>query len=213
MQVSIDGQEYATLTTTGQTLEQLLNQVKTLLADSGRMIVGIVCDDELVSPDQLQQMLSKPAENFSRVEFQTAIPLEIARNSLDACDQYLSEITSTLDTIVDALRQARVQDAMNKMGPMFSRINETFQGTRGVLKLLKIDPQSVELSTGSAAGFLDGMIDHLKEIKHALETQDYIALADLLEYELDSRIKNWQQLIANLREHITEGGNNGDSAR
>jgi len=198
MLISIDGEEYSQLKTEGRTLGDLLKEVKATLAADGRMVVGIVCDGNMLSPDDLTASLQKSAETFSTIDFHSSKPEELARNSLEACRGNVDEIETLIDTVVAKLQKSEVQSAMNELGSLFGRLNDTYRGLQGIFQLMKIDPQSVELATGSAEKAMVGMVSQLKDIKTAIENHDYVQLADLFQYELKPALKQWYQIIDNL---------------
>jgi hypothetical protein len=198
MTISIDGQENKQLQLTGKTLGDVLGEVRRLLAESGRMIVGIVCDGEIVAPEMLDQKLTESAEGCCEIDFQTATPDELVRSSLATCKDFILAIRKDLGEVVNNLRQSRVKESMDKIGPIFTLLNQTHRGVFGVFKLLNLDPAGVEFEWGTAGQLLTGMVDQLQQIKQALVNNDYVQLADLLEYELGTTLERWEELIDTL---------------
>ncbi|MFA5866023.1 MAG: hypothetical protein WC975_15220 [Phycisphaerae bacterium] len=203
MVISIDGQKYSQTEVKDQTVGDLLVDIRASLADSGRMIVSIVCDGKVLEPDQISAVLQEAVEKYLEIDFQTAVPRQLARDSLEACREFLLDIEETVRQIVDHLRQAQVQEAMELMGPMFGRLNDSYRGLQGTFQLLKIDPESVELSAGNAGRFMTGLVEKLRQIKLALENKDYVGLTDLFEYELAPTISEWRELNNHLLENLS----------
>jgi hypothetical protein len=198
MVISIDGEEYPHLNNAGRTLGDLLKEVKASLAADGKMVVGILCDGNLLAPDTITTSLKQAVETFSTIEFQSSKPEDLARNSLDACRNNVGEIEGRIDSVVGKLQKSEVQSAMNELGLLFGCLNDTYRGLQGIFQLMKIDPQGVELSTGSAEKAMVGIVSQLKDIKAAIENHDYVQLADLFQYELGPTVKQWNQIIDNL---------------
>jgi hypothetical protein len=201
MQILVDGQERSVPETQGLTVGEVLVGIKSSLEGSGRMVVGITRDGELVAPEDLNGVLTEAVDKYSQIEFQTAEPVELAKNSLIACKEFLAQIEGTCREVTMYLHQAQIQSAMEQMGPMFTRLNDAFRGLQGTFQLLKIDPESVELASGHAGKFMTVLVNKLREIKSALENRDYVGLADLFEYELGPVIQEWQELV----DHLLEG--------
>ncbi|NLE30453.1 MAG: DUF348 domain-containing protein [Phycisphaerae bacterium] len=195
MTISIDGQEITQLETTGRTVGDILNEVRASLLDHGRMIVTIICDGQTVTPDQITETLAQPVEKYSSIDFQSADPNELLQNSLAACQEFMIAIRKDLAEVVDGFRQSRVQEAVKSMGPIFGLLNQMYQGVFGIFKLINRDPESVEFSWGTADQLFTGMVDQLRQIKQSLENNDYVQLADLLEYEMGTMLERWQELI------------------
>jgi len=204
MQIMVDGQERPQTDLKGRTIGDILLEIKRGVSTSGRIVVGIICDGEAVSPERIQDVLKETADRYGLIDFQTAQPKELARNSLLACREFLNDIEHGSRDIVADLQQSQVQTAMGRMGPMFSKLNDAYRGLQGTMQLLNIDPESVELSSGTAGKFMTALVDKLRNVKEALENQDYVSWADLFQYELDPAIVEWRQLVDHLLESLGE---------
>jgi len=204
MLITIDGQQVENFETSDCTIGDVLANVKNGLSGSGRMIVSIICDGQTLVPEKIETVLRQPATTFSQIDFQTAEPSELARNSLDACLDLLIDIEKNCASVVEFLQQAQVQEAMNLMNDLFFKLQSAFQGMEGIYKLLGIDPESVELASGNAQKFNADLIKKLQDVKLALENRDYVGLADLFQYELIPIVQQWQELINHLLETVSE---------
>lgn len=202
MAISIDGEEQSAVAAQGQTVGEVLARIKAALAGSGRMIVAIVCDGEPLAPDQIAGVLEEKAERYRDIDFQTAVPVELARTSLAASRAFVMDIARTSGQVVDEIHQSQLQEARVKIADMFGKLGGAFQGLQGTFQLMKIDPESVELASGSAKKFMTGLAGTLRQIRDALENQDYVGFADLLEYELTPALKEWEELVDQLLETL-----------
>ncbi len=203
MLITVDGQKYTDLDPQGRTVGDVLNRIRESLTGSGKMIVSILCDGQAISPEAIESALGDPVEKYLQIDFQTAEPTELARNSLDACLDLLADIEQSCGEVVGLLQQAHVQDAMGKMNDLFFKLQSAYQGLDGTFKLMKIDPESVEMSAGNAKKFREDLKCNLHEIKTALESRDYVSLADLFQYELTPAVRQWQDLIRQILDALS----------
>jgi hypothetical protein len=202
MYVKIDGVENTQIQTDDQTIGDIVMQARNVLDGSGRMIVGITCNGETITPEKINEIMSDSISNYQEVEFQTAFPIDLAKNSLYACREFLKDITDTLHQSIDKLHQSQIQEAMSLLGPMFGKLNDTYRGVMGTFQLMNIDPESIELANGNAKKFMNDLVRKLQEIKQSLENQDYVQLTDLFEYELLPVVTEWQKMIDNVSEFL-----------
>jgi F420-dependent methylenetetrahydromethanopterin dehydrogenase len=203
MFISVDGQKRPNVAAKGQTVGEVLDKVRESLAGSGRMIVGIVCDGQILDPEEITGVLKEHVDRYAEIDFQTAIPAELARTGLEASREFLADIEQTSVEVVDHLHQSQVQEARPKIADMFEKLGNAFRGLQGTFQLLGLDPESIELSSGDAKKFMLGLGGTLRQVRDALENQDYVAFADLLEYELAPALKEWQELIDHLLETLS----------
>lgn len=204
MLISIDGREHPELLSKGQTLEELLKAVKERVGSSGRMIVAIECDGEVLGPDQLDDALAGRTDAYRQIDFQSAVPAELARQALGATTSMLDEIRPLTGSVADQLNQSRIADAMKTMERLFGLWNDVYRGVYNTLKLLNIDPASIELSTGTAADQMGRLLEHLRGVKETLQNKDYVQLADIFSYELEPSIQEWKTMTDSLMEQVSE---------
>ncbi len=204
MLVSIDGEERAELISKGDTVQQVLDNAKATLAQSDRMIVRVECDGEGLTGDRIDAVLPQQADIYSKIDFQTAEPTELASEALHSTRQLLGEIEKTCDGVAELLSQSQVKKAMELMGKLFGYWNDAYHGIFNTMSLMGIDPESVEMSTGNAATTMNQVLEQLQDVKGSLENQDYTQLADLLAYELKPVAKEWLELVNSLLEKVQE---------
>ena len=207
MLISIDGEERSELVGEGRTLGEVLGDAKGLLHDSGRMIVGIECDGRVLTAQEVDRSLAEQADKYWQINFQTAVAAHLAQAALEAVRLCLDHIDEMSDEVSQLLSQSQIRSAMQQMGPLFGAWNDAYQGLFNTLTLLGVDPESVELPTGTAASLMGGLTEQLREVKSSLENQDYVQLADILSYELRPLAKDCRVIIDSLLERLTEEDN------
>lgn len=198
MLVSIDGEEYPELLGEGQTLGKLLDQAKALTKDGGKMIVAIECDGQVLVPDEMNASLAENAEKYWQINFQTAVPGQLASEVLVGAKQTLAQINTETEKVAERLNQSQVKEAMDILGKICMWWNDVYRGVFNTLQLLRIDPESIELANGTAAIAMSKLLERLRDVKVSLENQDYVQLADLLAYELSPLSKDWQAIVDTL---------------
>lgn len=203
MLVTIDGKEQPELNGEGQVLAEVLTNAKKSLEGSGRMVVAIECDGRNIPPEDIEKTLRAPATTYWQVNFVTTNPLKLAEDALNATSAILKEIEMLNTTTANLLSQSQVKDAMSAMGVLCSRWNEAYKGVYNVIRLLGLDPAAIELSTTTAEKVMGRLGEHLQQVKATLETQDYVQLADILNYELGPQVDDWRTIVNSLLERVT----------
>jgi len=204
MLISIDGQEYSEPAVQGQTLDELVKKVRASLADSGRMIVAIECDGQVLDADQVNNALAEQADRYGRVNFQTSAPGDLAGDALGAMKGLLDEAGTLTTSAAELLNQSQIKQSMQQIARLCACWNDVYRGVLNTLRLLAIDPAGIELSTGTAATTMAHLPDRLREVKTCLENQDYTQLADVLSYELGPSVNDWRGIVDSLLTRIDE---------
>ena len=202
VQITIDGQATDEIINGTQTLGQVLEKVKGILQNSGRMIIAIKCNEHILKPEEVESALGRSVEQYETIDFQTASPAQLARDALQASKELLEQTVQQVNKLVEYLQQSQIPQAMEQMGTTFQALNNIYQGINGCLQLLKVEPESIELSTINAARLFTKITGQLQDIKSALANRDYVQLADLLAYELVPTMNNCNELIDVLLSNI-----------
>ncbi len=200
MQIVVDGKIIA-VDPENKTLGDVLNSVQNKIKDTDRMVVSIKCNNKILNPEEIVNFLTTPADTFEYIEFQTANPRELAKDALLASKEMLETIKHQIDIVVEQLPSAPGR-AMEIIGEIFTQFNGAHQGIYGTIRLFKIDPESIELSTGSADKLFNNTIEKLTDIKQALTNKDTTILTDILQYELKPLIDVYTELVDSLLENV-----------
>ncbi|NLX03866.1 MAG: hypothetical protein GXY33_01850 [Phycisphaerae bacterium] len=206
MLISIDGEQQTEVTGEGRTLGEVLEAVRGHLAGSGRMIVSIECDGQVVPPEQVEQALGEQADKYWQIDFHTSAPAKLAGEALGATGELLNRVEELNELSAGMLTQGRVREAMEHLGQLFGAWNDVYRGVHNTLKLLGIDAESVETPSGNAGTAMNRLMEQLQGVKSALENQDFTQLADLLNYELAPLAKEWQGIVEALLERLADAG-------
>ncbi len=207
----IDGHTVDDIKEDCKTLGELLNLIKAALKGSGKMIIAIKCNEQVVKPEEVESALGKSLDEYEKIEFQTAWPAELARDALITSKELLKRTEQQINQLVENLQQSKIPQAMEQMGETFQQLNSAYQGIDGCLRLLNIDPESIELSTINADRLFKKVTGNLQEIKEALANRDYVQLADLLSYELIPTMATFDELIDILLTSIESDSKNDEN--
>ncbi len=206
MEIMIDGHSVNDIKEDCKTIGELVELIRSALKGSGKMIIAIKCNDQIVKPEEVENVLGKSLEEYDKIEFQTASPASLAQDALRASKEMLEGAKGQISKLIDNLQQSQIQEAMEQMGTTFQQLNNAYQGIDGCLRLLKIEPESIELSGINADRLFKKVTGNLQDIKEALSNRDYVQLADLLSYELMPTIDNFEELIDVLLHNIESEG-------
>lgn len=198
--ISVDGRETGIEISKFQNLEEIL----VTLVDGGALD-GRVVTDVLVNNESFSEIYPHQAEDIEASEIESLEVKSVPRAVM------AFDITNELDKVV------RLMDhGAKRVAELFRQADdaealEVYQDlldvTRDFLHMIGVLRQDVTSSNDTAFNAATAEVSALfSEMTEVLENEDWILLADLLEYEFIPAIARWKPVIAALRADIRETG-------
>ena len=204
MKLYIDGYDCACETGPTDTLDDILADVRRNSLRSRRAILGLTCDGIDVLGDALTDYLTTPVNEFERIDIQTGVPDALIAHAMREARDTLASAERDRSDVVELLGRGRTGDAIILLGKCLNQwfhINEAISKSLG---LIGIVPDAFEIDLAELASALDPIAGKLADVKSAVKSQDYVTLADILEYEFNEVIACWQAAIERLLEHSAQ---------
>lgn len=143
------------------------------------------------------QELMESMENIdpaADIVIETSNPRQLALEALEILPEFATHRIDTLTEVVDLLRTQKVQEAMDIFLPVIDDFKWLSLVISSLDSVLGLDLEVLELSDFVVAEKRDKMLDIYSEILDSLEMEDFILLADLLEYELKEELAYWEEI-------------------
>jgi len=191
----VDGHAHDCRPGPDETLDDVLELVRRGNQSSHRAILGLACDGIDILGDDLNSYLTAPARKFERIDVHTGMPDVLISHALAEAARILDVAESERAQVVDMFIKGKTGDGIILLGTCLSRwfqINEAISKSLGLIGVI---PGAFEVDLESLASALDPVSRKLGEIKSAVQSQDYVALADILEYEFNDVTNCWRKVI------------------
>lgn len=115
---------------------------------------------------------------------------------------FLPLIQEILDKVVSKLQTGNDKDAF-LYAEKFSRIVEfTFSIISTVADIYSLDYSDISFNNTNLKDYIADFNDMMNNVLDAFSNEDYISIADLLEYEIKDRIENIMNYIPEIEKHI-----------
>lgn len=197
MSVTIDDQPFAAeslgLRTVGQVLSHLRRR--------HRLVVNLKIDGHDPNLEQIESLYAQPLGQRT-VFIETVEPQQIANEVFDSVETLLDDAEALREQVVGHLQTGEHADALKKLGSCFTTWSHTLQSVEKVAKLLRVNLEEIHLDKGSLGKWLIEFSGQLGEIRSALESRDYVALSDILSYEVHDASDRWRQSLNAIRKSI-----------
>jgi hypothetical protein len=218
MQVLLDGNPLSVSN------PSLAGALATAAADAqrrGRIIVEVKADGVLLSGDKLGKPSNDPS-TIKELRLLSAEPRALVRHTiLEAVTEPRALVRHTILEAVTALESARTEQAaaaeLIQSGDPEQALGKlqaamiTWQTVRDVVEqsaaVLRIDLDSLALpGVDEGISFKTAtkdLLGHLKQMRTALDQQDWSALSDVVGYDLDAQVGVWKGLLVALSQHVS----------
>ena len=195
MKVSINGVEQEESEFTGDTLGAILESM--VVKTPGSYIRRMWLDDKEFPSDDKETLQKKPSDiDFLEVELSNLKDL-VATNLVNALD-YLKKLIPGFEQAADLFRAGNEQEA-NKYYlqildgiDWFSQVVSIIMNPdEGKLELLDADDENLQVRQ-------EKLTDLMNQMLEANKNQDWVLLADILEYEMTPFYKDWENILSKL---------------
>lgn len=194
--IIIDGQDTGIKVNNFTNLEELLVNVMEQNFLENRVVTDVLINDEAFSEIYPHQAEDIETNEISSVEIRSVPIDEMAMNISRELYKVVQIMSEGSRRVAELFRQADDSEALETYQDLLEVIRD-FLGMIGVLRS--------EFSLQDHQAFNDAVEEIsslLGEMTEVMENEDWILLADLLEYEFQPAVEKWKQVIHLIREDI-----------
>lgn len=194
--IVIDGRQSDLSIDNFANLEEIL--VKVMAEDTldNRIVTDVLVNEETFSEIYPHQAEDIDRRDIRSVEIRTVGVNEMATNIARELYKVVQVMSEGSRRVASLFRQADDGEALELLQDLLD-VTRDFMSMVGVLR------NEFSLNTSAEFGAnveqISGLLGEMAEV---LENEDWILLADLLEYEFLPSCENWKQVIQALREDI-----------
>lgn len=180
--------------TPDQTLSDLMEAVEELVKENAMTIVELKADDSVFNPEQLDKLSAKKLVECTRIDIFAATVGELIKQAVEDGDESLEFIGEKISEISSELRLGNVKDAMNS----YVELLDGLEWITAILNNLpagfteSIQESSLEQERETA---LQEIVKCMDLIRTSQENQDWVSMADYIEYELPERIEQCRSIF------------------
>ena len=188
----------------GGTLEQTLREVQINLCPPRRILVGFRCDGEEIVSAAIVAAMQRPVASFERLEVFTSTREDLVADTMGQASSSLEETESTTQRVAELLMEGKTVEGIERLGECLRVWQQVHDAVAKSLELLRLDPQKTTVRDQPLLAALERPKDVLLQIKGALQAQDHVLLADILQYEFAEVTDMWHTMIARIRQEADD---------
>ncbi|OGP70397.1 MAG: hypothetical protein A2Y80_09170 [Deltaproteobacteria bacterium RBG_13_58_19] len=197
MQVTLNDQTLPVDLSHLRNLEEVLLELNEKFIPEGEQLFQVEVNGEFFTERYPRESRYVALGEVSTLGLKTVSDADMARAILtDAASQALTLIQA-LEKSAALFRLAAEDEANHYFAQVLEALRWLLQTGEGACQVLKVDLGQVRSpQLGDVSEFLKRFQDLLDEMLQVYEEEDYILLADLMEYELLPLVQEWQKILS-----------------
>lgn len=175
-----------------------LGELLTHVTGRNRLVTQVLIDGREPDLDHVPQWRGRPLTGHT-IFIETHSPADIAADVLDEIARQMDAAEIAREKAVDDLHAGAPNKALQKLSSCFTAWQVAQTAIGQVAKLLKIDLDAVRVDDITLAEALANFAGQLRDLRDAIESRDYVTLADVLTYEIGRTVTQWRDALIQLR--------------
>ncbi len=188
----------------GGTLAETLREVQAYYGAPPRIVIGFRCDGNGVSPAAMASTLSRPAGSFDLLQVFTSTREDLVADTMNQASALLEEAEAVTQKVAELLVEGKSDEGTARLGECLGNWQHIYDAVVRSLGLLRLDAEKVAIRDEPLLSALERPKDVLMQIKSALQSQDHVLLADILQFEFADVTDVWHTMIARIRQEADD---------
>ncbi len=199
MQVTINDQSIPVDFSHLTSLEDAIVELNDKFIPPGQQLFQVHINGEFFSERYPRESRYMDIEEISRLELKTISDQDMARVILQEAVQQAGLLCQALEQGAALFRLAAEDEANHYYAQILDSLRWLLQTGDCASQVLSEGQRLGELpQISTITRYLHSLQDLLDEMLQICEEEDYIMLADLMEYELLPMVKEWQRILSQL---------------
>ncbi|MFC1745560.1 hypothetical protein ACFL35_16330 [Candidatus Riflebacteria bacterium] len=198
MELLVDNKNF-TLEQPCKNLKSCINQVEKSLAKDRRVIVNIILDGREIYPEDEEELSDFQLSKIEKLEIISSKPKVLVQEGLDfGVKEVFPDAFAVIDQLCAHLRTQKIKETVE----LFLRLCDYLGWLPTICRNLALThPQFVESNDGKIMQkkLLDLEAITGEIVKHQ-ENEDWVSLADIIEFELRDILEYFKELFAKLQD-------------
>ena len=204
MEVFVDDKKVDAAFAREGTVEDALRHVQSDLCPPGRMVIGLRCDGEDIRSDAMATTLCKQARSFERLDVFTDTKGVLVAEAMAQAATSLEQTEAGCERVAELLTEGKIAEGIDTLGECIGAWQQIHEAVSKSIQMLELDVEKATVNDQRLIDMISKPKEALLQIKDALQSQDNVLLADVLQYELDDVTGQWHAIIAELRERAED---------
>jgi len=180
-------------------LEDILTEIHERFIPAGQQLFQVHVNGEFFSERYPRESRYVDIGEISRLEVKTVSHEEMARLILHDAVRQAGTLVQAIEQSASLFRVGSEEEANHYFAQVLEALRWLLQTGESACRVLKTDLEKISSGrTGPTSRYLRDLQGLLEEMLEISEDEDYVMLADLMEYELLPMVREWQRILQEL---------------
>jgi hypothetical protein len=184
----------------GATLQDMLQTLMDSNLAQDRTMNEVRINGEPFEEAKLGPATALPRESIERLEVETLDARQVALHFLGNAGHYLVAIVAAVERVAELYRVSDESEASEHYLATLDSLQLFMQVLQTTRDALGLDFDAMVIEGRSLEQRLSGLAGLVQELLSAQEQEDWVLLADVLQYDLCEQLQEWRRLVPMLRE-------------
>ena len=196
--IIVDGQKSDKSIATFANLEEILTDLMSESSMRNRIVTDVFVNNEIFSEIYPHQAEDLASDSIETLEIRSIPATQMALDIAGEMSKVTTMMASGGKNVARLFREGKDSDALELLQDLLDVVRD-FLAMVGDLRQRYLGGPNEEFQTKTVE-----LSDLLSEMSDILESEDWILLADLLEYEFAPQCEDWKQISTELRKELVE---------
>jgi hypothetical protein len=211
MQISLNNHQEEISTEGLRCFGELMDRLKEKAAEAGDTVLSVKLNGEDITGKDQSDLIELPVTDIEELEVQTGDPKQLARSTLYSIADFLEQLLKELQNTAELFRMNHSQRSNDSFLRCIDGLQVFMHTMESCRRLLGISYELIfvpsngeqERSVAECRRELFGTLDAMIE---AQSDQDWVLMADMLEYELIPNLEEWRRIIPEILQSTAPRG-------
>lgn len=178
-----------------QNLEEVIAEIQERFIPPGQQLFQVHVNGEFFSERYPRESRYLDLREISRLEVKTVSDEELARFILQDAVRQADILVQGMEKSATLFRQGNEEEANHLFAQVVEALRWLLQIRESAGQVMGVDQEESPSRKVFLSRYLSDLEDLLEEMLEISEDEDYVMLADLLEYELRPMVREWQGIL------------------
>lgn len=177
------------------TIAEAVEAARGRLIDNGGLIVSLKCDGEMIGAERIGTVMAQKVGEFDRIDLLSGEPRQVVIEAMCDIRTSFQETYAAVKGAAESLANGKLDESMkmiNQCVAIWARANES---VLQAISLLRLKIQDIVIDEKPLLDWLRDITARLRELKEAIEARDHVLLGDILRYEFDETLEQWERIL------------------
>lgn len=184
----------------GGNLQEMLQTLMDSSLTQDRTLTEVRINGQPFEEAKLGAATGLSRESILRLEVETLDARQVALHFLGNAGQYLNTLAAAVERVAELFRVSDESEASEHYLACLDSLQLFMQVLQTTRDALELDFTAIQVEDVSLEERLERLAGLVQELLSAQEQEDWVLLADVLQYDLCQQLHDWRRLMPLIRE-------------